>query len=103
MTAPRETASGPSSPPRGNRLYILDLLRFCAAVAVLCYHVFVDNRGAWGTEAGQLFGDTIVRVSRYGWMGVEFFFVISGFVICMSCWGRSVADFFTSRVTRLVP
>ncbi|WP_308193166.1 acyltransferase family protein [Micromonospora trifolii] len=101
--APRETTSGSSRRPRGDRLYILDLLRFCAALAVLCYHVFVDNRGAWGTDAGVLFGDTIVRVSRYGWMGVEFFFVISGFVICMSCWGRSVADFFTSRVTRLVP
>ncbi|WP_410813287.1 acyltransferase family protein [Micromonospora sp. 067-2] len=99
---PGETA-GPSRRPRGDRLYILDLLRFCAAAAVLCYHVFVDNRGAWGTSAGELFGEGIVSVSRYGWMGVEFFFVISGFVICMSCWGKSVADFFTSRVTRLVP
>ncbi|MET8123568.1 acyltransferase [Micromonospora sp. NPDC005189] len=103
--APRETASGPSRRPRGDRLYILDLLRFCAALAVLGFHVFVDNdnRGAWGRSVTGIFGDPIVTVFRYGWMGVEFFFVISGFVICMSCWGRSVADFAVSRVTRLMP
>nr|WP_284288312.1 acyltransferase family protein [Angustibacter aerolatus] len=31
------------------------------------------------------------------------FFVISGFVICMSTWGRTLGDFFRSRVARLYP
>ncbi|MET8088639.1 acyltransferase [Micromonospora sp. NPDC005220] len=101
----RETDSGPRRRPSGDRLYILDLLRFCAALAVLGFHVFVDNdnRGAWGRDVAEIFGEPVVTVFRYGWMGVEFFFVISGFVICMSCWGRSVADFAVSRVTRLMP
>jgi peptidoglycan/LPS O-acetylase OafA/YrhL len=34
---------------------------------------------------------------------VEIFFVISGFVICMSCWDRGPKDFFISRVIRLYP
>jgi peptidoglycan/LPS O-acetylase OafA/YrhL len=34
---------------------------------------------------------------------VEVFFVISGFVICMSGWGRGLKDFTVSRVTRLYP
>jgi peptidoglycan/LPS O-acetylase OafA/YrhL len=42
-------------------------------------------------------------VALYGNLGVEIFFVISGFVICMSCWGRTLGDFFRSRVTRLYP
>jgi hypothetical protein len=42
-------------------------------------------------------------VSQYGWMGVELFFLISGFVICMSSWGRGVGTYFASRVSRLFP
>ncbi|GAA3222328.1 hypothetical protein GCM10020256_29630 [Streptomyces thermocoprophilus] len=34
---------------------------------------------------------------------MELFFLISGFVICMSAWGRSPRHFFISRVTRLYP
>lgn len=29
--------------------------------------------------------------------------MVSGFVICMSAWGRSVGDFAVSRVSRLFP
>jgi peptidoglycan/LPS O-acetylase OafA/YrhL len=43
------------------------------------------------------------QVASFGWTGVELFFLISGFVICMTGWGRRPADFFVSRVVRLVP
>ena len=46
---------------------------------------------------------TVFRFATYGWIGVEIFFVISGFVICMSCWGRTPRQFFVSRVIRLYP
>ena len=46
---------------------------------------------------------SVFRVATYGWIGVEIFFVISGFVICMSCWGRTPRQFFVSRVIRLYP
>ncbi len=70
---------------------------------MLGYHFLVDNRGMWGANAKTLFGEHLVSPFRYGWLGVEFFFVISGFVICMSAWGRPLSKFFTSRVVRLMP
>jgi peptidoglycan/LPS O-acetylase OafA/YrhL len=87
----------------GDRVYALDVLRFCAAMAVLGFHLFFNDGGTWGTDTGRLFTYAVKNTFSYGWMGVEFFFVISGFVICMSSWGRSVGEFFISRVTRLMP
>jgi peptidoglycan/LPS O-acetylase OafA/YrhL len=58
---------------------------------------------AWGTAAANVFPSYVHKAALYGWTGVELFFLISGFVICMSGWGRKPADFFVSRVVRLVP
>ncbi|CAL9559168.1 acyltransferase family protein [Streptomyces sp. enrichment culture] len=85
----------------GERIVVLDGLRLVAALMVVAYHYVAFGEGWEGSQA-QLF-PVVFRPSAYGWLGVELFFMISGFVICMSCWGRSVADFFVSRVIRLYP
>jgi peptidoglycan/LPS O-acetylase OafA/YrhL len=41
--------------------------------------------------------------AAYGWLGVHLFFMISGFVICMSSWGRTATQFAVSRIVRLFP
>jgi peptidoglycan/LPS O-acetylase OafA/YrhL len=68
----------------------------------------IGNQGrteatAWGKPTSSVFPATMHSIAMYGWTGVELFFMISGFVICMSGWGRRPADFFVSRVVRLVP
>ncbi|MDT4993429.1 MAG: hypothetical protein QOH97_3321 [Actinoplanes sp.] len=80
----------------------LDALRLIAALAVAVFHYTV----AWRIDGSTLpehFLPRTVHVSIYGFLGVELFFMISGFVICMSAWGRTLGDFFTSRVSRLYP
>jgi peptidoglycan/LPS O-acetylase OafA/YrhL len=62
----------------------------------------VQTGHAWGANPRKLF-PTLSGVAVYGSLGVQLFFIISGFVICMSSWGRPLGDFFRSRVARLYP
>ena len=43
------------------------------------------------------------QVTKYGYLGVELFFIISGYVVLLSAQGKTVRQFFLSRVTRLYP
>ncbi len=87
------------------RLRALDGLRLLAALMVAAYHY--GGRGgavaeAWGSSPARQF-PTLHGFFAYGCLGVQIFFVISGFVICMSGWGRSVASYCASRAARLLP
>lgn len=94
------TAVRQQSTPRP-RLYVLDGLRLLAALMVVAFH-YTALRGGWGRPAHEVFPHLEI-VTRYGWTGVEVFFLISGFVICMSTWGRSLGDFVVSRACRIYP
>ncbi|MFF9111737.1 acyltransferase family protein [Streptomyces sp. NPDC014805] len=101
-TAPPQA---PDRPPRTVRLRALDGLRLVAALMVAAYHY--GGRGgevtkAWGSSPRLQF-PTLHTLFAYGCLGVQIFFVISGFVICMSGWGRPLRSFFASRASRLLP
>ncbi|MER6328667.1 acyltransferase [Streptomyces sp. NPDC001034] len=102
---PTEATATPARVERRSRLLALDGLRLVAALMVCLYHY--TGRGgtvseSWHQSPAGIF-PALSRVSVYGNLGVQFFFVISGFVICMSSWGRTLGDFFRSRVSRLYP
>ncbi|MFD9319698.1 acyltransferase family protein [Streptomyces sp. NPDC060053] len=95
----------PVRPRAESRLRALDGLRLLAALMVCFYHYAGKNgevAQSWHQSPGQKF-PTLSQFATYGSLGVQFFFLISGFVICMSSWGRSMGDFFRSRVARLYP
>lgn len=88
-----------------SRLRALDGLRLLAALMVAGYHL--GGRGgeiahAWGGSPAHQF-PTAAPLFAYGCLGVQIFFVISGFVICLSGWGRTLRAFIASRVSRLYP
>jgi peptidoglycan/LPS O-acetylase OafA/YrhL len=90
---------------REGRLRALDGLRLVAALMVAVYHYAGrggDVTRAWGSSP-QLQFPTLHQFAAYGCLGVQVFFVISGFVICMSGWGRPLQSFVASRVSRLMP
>ncbi|MFB7460704.1 MULTISPECIES: acyltransferase [unclassified Streptomyces] len=89
-----------------DRLAALDGLRFLAALSVVLFHFAGQTAGAmqviWGRPYQSVFPE-LHGYFAFGRLGVDLFFLISGFVICMSAWGRTPRDFFISRVTRLYP
>jgi peptidoglycan/LPS O-acetylase OafA/YrhL len=87
---------------RAPRLAALDGLRFLAAMGVLVYHYTVRDSQAWGAPPAEVF-PRLAEWAVYAALGPELFFVISGFVILMTAWGRSVPRVAASRVARLYP
>ncbi|MFI5937705.1 acyltransferase family protein [Actinoplanes sp. NPDC051494] len=105
LTPQQRRPAGQPSPPRKGRIAVLDGLRLVAALTVVSYHFTAYDRGQpkwWGGPTETVF-PTLAPITAYGWLGVELFFLISGFVICMSAWGRSLGDFLRSRIVRLYP
>ncbi|MFA1550858.1 acyltransferase family protein [Actinomadura chokoriensis] len=88
-------------PPDRSRLRELDLLRFVAAVLVLLHH-YVGRIAGWGVENHHNM-PVLAPITHFGNLGVDLFFLISGFVILMSAWGRGVGDFAVSRTVRIFP
>lgn len=82
---------------------LLDGLRGVAALIVVCYHIFEGFSFAEITNGA---GDGMIRILNHGYLAVDFFFLLSGFVISYAYDGRSkmkMGDFFKRRLIRLHP
>ncbi|RYY01305.1 MAG: acyltransferase [Gammaproteobacteria bacterium] len=84
------------------RLELLDYGRFLAALFVIAYH-YLFNGIANGKVSSVTHFSGVVDVAKYGYLGVEFFFMISGYVIFFTANNKSAGQFLTSRAIRLFP
>ena len=76
-----------------NRFHVLDGMRGLAAVVVMIYHWFNDEH---------------FRLLKNPFLAVDFFFILSGFVICYAYGtridqGLSISDYIVRRIGRLYP
>ncbi|MBP1207904.1 peptidoglycan/LPS O-acetylase OafA/YrhL [Duganella sp. 1411] len=97
-----------ASPAPKQHLLGIDVLRFAAALMVLffhfCYLITVSPHGFIGNASRQAVTfPEMTPFSHFGWVGVQIFFVISGFVIAFSGEKATPFGFLSSRVVRLGP
>ena len=84
------------------RLELLDYGRFIAACFVILYH-YTFNGIANGKVTSIAHTPELIAITKYGYLGVELFFMISGYVIFYSAANRTASQFAVSRAQRLFP
>lgn len=84
------------------RMELLDYGRFVAAICVLAFH-YLFNGIQNGKISSVTYVPSIVYYVKYGFLGVEFFFMISGYVIFISAKSRTASEFAVSRAVRIYP
>jgi len=94
-----------------SHLPLLDPLRFGAALGVATFHQMFWS-WAWAsigvpgferTVAADVLYPSAAPFTWFGWVGVEIFFVISGFVIANSASTSAPGEFLLGRALRLYP
>ncbi len=83
--------------PSKSHYLILDGLRGVAALMVVAFHVFETFNG----------GNRLVQIINHGYLAVDFFFLLSGFVVAYAYddrWGKMTQwNFYKRRLIRLQP
>lgn len=91
--------------PKGTQILGLDFLRAGAALLVMMFHYFYWSwfQDPSMTQAWPMSFQSFAPFFQAGWVGVEIFFVISGFVITYSSENISAGTFVRHRIVRLLP
>lgn len=86
----------------------LDMLRIAAALLVMLHHLTygigsIPTYDSYFVTGGHIHFPDFDSIAASGWVGVELFFMLSGFVIAASAAHTSPLQFFINRLVRLYP
>ena len=87
--------------PVKKRIDYVDLLRILAISVVISFHFLYS--AIVNEKTPQLSPSPFFSFARYGYLGVELFFMITGFVLYQSIEGMSFGKFVKNRFVRLYP
>lgn len=106
MTIPSSNPITPN-PTTKPHFICVDFLRFMAASLVMFYHLLYLSHaregGIYYLSGGMISFPDATPYTYWGWIGVQIFFVISGFVITFSAYNATAYRFFVNRFVRLMP
>ena len=92
---------------KSRQVLVIDLLRVLAATGVVLHHLVANPPVMTGGAFYWFLPDARLPAggawAAPGWVGVEIFFVISGYVIAHSASGVAAPAFLARRALRLVP
>ncbi|HCW47481.1 MAG TPA: hypothetical protein DGH25_08930 [Erwiniaceae bacterium] len=78
------------------RVELIDYLRLIAALGVILFHYTFN-----GIDNGKITSITqipeLTQFTKFGYLGVELFFMISGYVIFFSAKNKSFSRFISTR------
>jgi hypothetical protein len=83
-----------------NRFEYIDALRVVGAASVISFH-YLSN-GISNGSVTSIGLTPFSEIAKYGYLGVQLFFVVSGYLILMST-NRSAWEFAKGRVKRIYP
>lgn len=78
----------------------LDLLRFIAACGVMLFHFTYFGPRNHILPVSYPF---LSQIGKYGFLGVDVFFILSGFVILLTAYEKNAIAFTVARMVRLYP
>lgn len=88
---------------KNNRIEVLDSFRFLAILSVMLFHYYSRWTPPQYSKSMYPYGSDFDYFS-FGYLGVQFFFIISGFVIAYTLLNtNSFIDFWKKRMIRLLP
>lgn len=92
-------------PAQDNQMHVkgIDYMRLFASLLVMLYHYGYYFGMAGGTFNARVPIFSSLHFAWSGWIGVEIFFVISGYVITYSAAGSSPYRFARGRIKRIWP
>ena len=96
MISTPATSKAPS-----RRVDIVDYYRLLAALFVVAFHYLYN--GIKNGKVDSVAHEPIADIARWGHLGVNLFFVISGYVIIASVNGKDARRFAVGRALRLYP
>ena len=84
-----------------SRFEYVDALRVVGAVTVISFHYF--SNGISNGSVTSIGLTPFAEVAKYGYLGVQLFFAVSGYLILLSTTNRSAWQFAKGRIKRIYP